>query len=70
MSTRQEVFQGSSSAPVRLCEERIFKAGAASIFLTAGKPLTHSGGREQLDGNSQQHPPDQESCSAKCPMFE
>lgn len=70
ISTKQEVVQGSTSAPVRLCEERIFKAGAASIFLTAGKPLSHGNGREQLACSSQRHPPDYESCSTKCPMFE
>mmetsp|Transcript_131098 Transcript_131098/g.261603 ORF Transcript_131098/g.261603 Transcript_131098/m.261603 type:complete len:392 (+) Transcript_131098:202-1377(+) len=66
-STRQEVVQGSSNAPVRLCEERIFKAGAASIFLTAGKPPSHSSGMEEFDGTISS---DRESCSIKCPMFE
>jgi hypothetical protein len=67
ISTKQEVVQGST---VRLCEERILKAGAASIFLTAGKPLSYGNGREQLACSSQRHPPDYESCSIKCPMFE
>jgi len=36
ISTRQEVVRGSDDAPVRLCEERVFNAGIASLFLAVG----------------------------------
>lgn len=38
ISSRQEVVRGSDDAPLRLCEERIFNAGIASLFLTVGLP--------------------------------
>jgi len=34
VSNRHEIATGSSDAPVTLCEERIFNAGIASLFLT------------------------------------
>jgi len=36
--TRRDAVRGSDSAPLVLCEERIFDAGIASLFLTAENP--------------------------------
>jgi len=36
MSARQDVMRGAENVPVRLCEERVFNAGVASLFLSVG----------------------------------
>jgi len=36
--TRREAVRGSDTAPLRLCQEQIFDAGVASLFLVSGPP--------------------------------
>mmetsp|Transcript_77191 Transcript_77191/g.153055 ORF Transcript_77191/g.153055 Transcript_77191/m.153055 type:complete len:414 (-) Transcript_77191:33-1274(-) len=36
ISNRQDVLQGSFSAPLQLCEERVFNTSAAPLFLSVG----------------------------------
>lgn len=64
-SARQEVIRGSCDAPVRFCDERIFDAGVASLFLAIAA-------RQQEAGVADESRPklEMEMLERQTPMFE
>lgn len=62
ISSRHEAVRGSSDAPVQLCEERVFNAGIASLFLTV-----HDRHEDPDDERSGDNPT---SPASSQPMFE
>jgi len=61
--TRREAVRGSDAAPLRLCQEQIFDAGVASLFLVSGPPEEVT--REGIPSSSNGAASDR-----KLPMFE
>jgi len=61
--TRREAVRGSDMAPLRLCQEQIFDAGVASLFLVSGPPeeVTKGGNPSSSNGAASDR---------KLPMFE
>merc|ERR1712008_386407 len=51
--TRREAVRGSDMAPLRLCQEQIFDAGVASLFLVSGPPEEVTKGGNPSSSNGQ-----------------
>jgi len=61
--TRREAVRGSDAAPLSLCQEQIFDAGVASIFLVSGPPEEVTKEANPSSGNGA-------ASARKLPMFE